>query len=73
MDLKNTLWLILFDVIIYRLGRSLKLKSNVVIQGHTKKLSKLRNYKKLTHGENPATLFVKQLVTFLQTISHWNK
>ena len=59
MDLKNTVGLILFDVIMYRLGRSLKLKSNVVIQGHIKKLSKLRNHKKLAHGENLATLFVK--------------
>ena len=40
IDLKDSLGLILFNVIMYCLDRSLKLKSNVVSQRHVKKLSK---------------------------------
>ena len=40
MDRKDSLGLILFNVIMYRLDRFLKLKSNVVSQRHIKKLSK---------------------------------
>ena len=54
MDLKASLGLILFNVIMYCLDRSLKRKSNVVSQRHIKELSKLRNQIKLTFGKNPA-------------------
>ena len=40
IDMKDSLGLILFNVIMYRLDRFLKLKSNVVSQRHIKKLSK---------------------------------
>ena len=43
MDLKASLGLILFNVIMYCLDRSFRRKSNVVSQRYIKKLSKLRN------------------------------
>ena len=61
MDLKDSLELILFNVIMYRLDRSLKPKSNVVSQRHMKKLSKLRNQTNLASGENPA-IYIRQTV-----------
>ena len=61
MDLKDSLGLILFNVIMYRLDRSLKLKSNVVSQCHIKKLSQLLNQTKLASGENPL-IFIRQRV-----------
>ena len=39
LDLKDSLGLILFSVIMYRLDRSLKLKSKTVSQRRIKKLS----------------------------------
>ena len=39
LDLKDSLGLILFSVIMYRLDRSLKLKSKIVSQRRIKKLS----------------------------------
>ena len=47
MDLKESLGLVLFNVIMYPLDRSSKLKSNVVSQDHINKLSKLCNQIKL--------------------------
>ena len=61
MDLKDSLGLVLFNVIMYSLDRSSKRKSNVVSQGHIKKLSKLRNQTKLAFGENPA-IYIRQTV-----------
>ena len=61
MDLKDLLGLILFNVIMYRLDRSLKLKSNAISQRHIKKLSKLCNQTKLASGENPA-IYIPQTV-----------
>ena len=55
MDLNDSLRLILFNVIMYRLDRSLKRKSNVVSQRHRKKLSKLRNQINLA-------IFIRQTV-----------
>ena len=59
MNLKDSLGHILFNVIMYRLDRSLKLKSNVVSQRHIKNLSKLRNQTNLASGENSA-IFIRQ-------------
>ena len=53
MDLKDSLGLILFSVIMYRSDRSLKLKSNVVSQRYIRKMSKIRNQTHLVSGENP--------------------
>ena len=61
LDLKDSLGLILFNVIMYRLDRSLKLKSNVVSQRHIKKLSKLRNQTNSASVENSA-IFIRQTV-----------
>ena len=61
MDLKKFLGLILFNVLMYRLDRSLQLKSNVVSKRHIKKLSKLRTLTKLTTGDSPA-IFIYQTV-----------
>ena len=58
MDLKDSLGLILFNVIMYRSDRSLKLKSNVVSQRYVKKMSKMRNQTNLVSGENPAILIL---------------
>ena len=61
MDLKDLPELILFSVVMYRLDRSLKLKSNVVSQCHIKKLSELHNQTKSASVENPA-IFISQTV-----------
>ena len=61
MNLKDSLGLILFNVIMYRLDRSLKLQSTVVSQRHIKKLSQLLNQTKLASGESPA-IFIRQTV-----------
>ena len=45
MDPKDVLRVFLFSVIMYGLGQSLKLKSNVVNQSLIQKLSKLSNQK----------------------------
>ena len=58
---KDSLGLILFNVIMYRLDRSLKLKSNVVSERHIKKLSKLRNQTNSASVENSA-IFTRQTV-----------
>ena len=70
MDLKDSLGLILFKVIMCHLDRSLKLKSNVVIQRHIKKLSKLCNETKLEPGENPA-IFIRQTVHNFSSYHHF--
>ena len=54
MDLKDSLGLIPFSVIMYCSDRSLKLKSNVVSQRYIRKMSKIRNQTNLVSGENPA-------------------
>ena len=46
MNLKESLGFILFNVIMYRLDRSLKLKSNVINKRHIKRLCKLHNQKR---------------------------
>ena len=64
MDLKESLGLILFNVIMYPLDRSSKLKSNVVSQDHINKLSKLRNQIKLASPENPLIFICQRLHNF---------
>ena len=64
MNLKESLGFILFNVIMYRLDRSLKLKSNVINKRHIKRLCKLHNQKRkknLIPGENPPT-FIREIV-----------
>ena len=65
IDMKDSLGLILFNVIMYCLDRSLKLKSNVVSQHHIRKPSKLRNQTKLASDENPAIFICQTVHNFL--------
>ena len=66
MNLKESLGFILFNVIMYRLDRSLKLKSNVINKRHIKRLCKLHNQKRknLIPGENPATFICEIVLNF---------
>ena len=70
MDLKDLLELILLNVIMHHLDRSLKLKSNVVenwnqkSQRRIKKLSQSRSQTKLASGENPAIFICKAIQSF---------
>ena len=73
MDLKDLPELILFSVVMYRLDRSLKLKSNVVSQCHIKKLSELHNQTKSASVEIQQSLLAKQFITFHHTISQRKK
>ena len=66
--MKDWLGLISFSVIINRLDKSSKLKSNVVSKHHIKKLSKLHNHKKLALGEYPSTFICETVHNFLSNV-----
>ena len=70
MNLKDSLGLILFNKVINHLTLTLRPKLDIVIQRHIKKLSKLRNQKKLALHQNPTTFICQTFHNFFIILSH---